>query len=402
MSETLYIRLASQANQPLPWLVWSHHQKEIIASGELPNADALVNLQDKAKSRQVVALAPSSDVSLKALKVPGKSRKAIAQAAPYMLEEELAHEVENLFFAYGNLSQDSEGHNCFTAIATKDKMVMWQSWLTQAGLVCRTMVPEALMLPEHEGSWTAIALGDQLILRQGQWQGFTLDAAQWQVLANQWQQFDPVPSIHHYSPIPAVPATIETIAEPEELPLALMAEQPVILNMLQGEFAVKTERSPAMKYWLTAAGLLGFAILLQLGAKGAELYQINQAQAQLEAQIISAYKKALPETKRVRISTVRSQLKRKVAELGGGSESAGFLPMLAKLERAFKQVPSMQTQSIKFDGKRNEIRLQTEAKDYQSFDKFKSVLEQAKLDVTLGAQNNQGESVTGSFSIKEA
>ena len=402
MSETLYIRLASQANQPLPWLVWSHHQKEIIASGELPNADALVNLQDKANSRHVVALAPSSDVSLKALKVPGKSRKAIAQTAPYMLEEELAHEVENLFFAYGNLSQDSEGHNCFTAIATKDKMVMWQSWLMQAGLVCRTMIPEALMLHEHQGSWTAIALGDQLILRQGQWQGFTLDAAQWLVLANQWQQLDPVPSIHHYSPIPAVPATIDTIAEPEELPLALMAEQPVILNMLQGEFAVKTERSPAMKYWLTAAGLLGFAILLQLGAKGAELYQINQAQAQLEAQIISAYKKALPETKRVRISTVRSQLKRKVAELGGGSESAGFLPMLAKLERAFKQVPSMQTQSIKFDGKRNEIRLQTEAKDYQSFDKFKSVLEQAKLDVKLGAQNNQGESVTGSFSIKEA
>lgn len=358
-------------------------------------------LTEKAQNREVVAIAPSTDVVLKSLKVPGKSNTAIRQATPYMLEEDLAQDVEQLFFAYANVKSDADGDNCFTAIVAQQQMRKWLDWLNAANLVCRKMVPEALLLPHHDKEWTAVAINQQIIVRQGIWQGFTLDESQWPLFANQWQQLDPVPTIRHYSPLTELPASIETIAEPEELPLVLMANQPLPVNLLQGKFAVKTQRSPAVKYWLSAAGLVLFALLLQLGLKGAELYQLNTAQQQVEQDIIASYKKAFPQTKRVRISTIKSQLRRKLAESGVGGESAGFLPMLAKLQTAFEQVPAMQTQSIKFDGKRQEIRLQAQAKDYQSFDKFKSVLERTQLQVTQGTQNNQGTSITGSFSIKE-
>ena len=45
--------------------------------------------------------------------------------------------------------------------------------------------------------------------------------------------------------------------------------------------------------------------------------------------------------------------------------------------------------------------MQTIAKDYQYFEKLKVALEKAGLTVNLGAQNNQGEQISGSFSITD-
>ena len=73
--------------------------------------------------------------------------------------------------------------------------------------------------------------------------------------------------------------------------------------------------------------------------------------------------------------------------------------MLAQVQPAFAKVASLKPESIKFDGKRQELRLQAIADDYQHFEQFKNALALANVEVKQGAQNNQGEQVTGSFSI---
>jgi len=401
MNEILYIRLASQPDLPILWLIWSTSQKEIIASGEVANAEQLFQLKDKAESRRVVAIAPGQDVLLKALKVPAKSQKAMRQAVPYMLEDELAQDVDDLFFAFANIKADRDENNCFVAIIERQKMTWWLACLSAAEINCQTLVPENVLLPYIEDAWSVIAIDEHFVVRQGRWQGYTVDQAQWCFMAEQWQQQDPIPTLHHYSPIPSVPVVIETVAAPEELPLALFAQQnDCEINLLQGEYVVKAQRSPSLKYWLIAASLFAFALLLNLGIKAGHLYQLNQQTAQVEKQIIDMYKQAFPQTKRVRISTIKSQLKRKVEELGSGKDNESFLAMLSKVQIAFQEVPELNTNSLKFDGKRQELRIQAEAKNYQSFDKFKTVLEKSELTVKQGAQNNQGDRVTGSFSIK--
>ncbi|MFD2165436.1 type II secretion system protein GspL [Thalassotalea euphylliae] len=401
MQEVLYIRLASQATETMPWLIWSPGQQEIIASGEITGAEALSELAEKAQTRQTIALAPGSDVLLKALSVPAKNQRAMSKAVPYMLEEELSEDVEELFFAFAKVKASGEESNCHVAVVKRELMSVWQSWLKDAGIKCQTLIPEQLLLPEQEQGWSAIALGEQIVIRQGSWQGTALDSAQWPFMADSWQQEETPVVIHRYSPLPELPVTIEQVAEPEELPLALFAQhKSVPINLLQGDFTVKTERSPSLKYWAIAASLALVALLLNIGVKGAALYQLNSQQAMVEQQIIDTYKEAFPQTKRVRVSTIRSQLKRKLSEAGSGDSGAGFLAMLAKVRGAFQQVPELQPTSLKFDRKRQELRIQAEAKDYQAFDKFKTVLEQARMEVKQGAQNNQGERVTGSLSIK--
>lgn len=403
MAENLLIRLGSNDDDTIYWMAWSSHEHEIIASGELSSASQLSKLTEKAQSRNVIVLVPSCDVAFKSLHVPAKSQKAIRQAAPYMLEDELAQDVEQLFFAYGENKKPSSNENCFIAVVEKQQMLLWQHWLNEANITTKQLIPDVLALPDSQENWQAIMIGNQVLLKQNHWQGMLLDMHLWQMANQEWSNNENV-TIDAYSTLPESDKNIVINSQPEELPLALFAQNITShsFNLLQGEFQVKTARSPIVKTWAWAAGFALFALLINIGLKSATLWQVNSQQAALEQQIIDKYKLAFPETKRVRISTIRSQLKRKMAEIGSSNNDASFLSMLTKVQPAFSQIPLLKPDSLKFDSKRNELRLQATANDYQQFEKFKTILESQKLSVSQGAQNSQDNKVSGSFSITAA
>ena len=425
MAETLYIRLGSQAQDEISWLVFSSTEQEIIASGVLTSAAQLIELTAKAQQRLVHVFVPGSDVLLKSVSMPTKSKRSMHAAVPYMLEDELAQDVDDLFFAYADISPNDDKNNCFVAIVERAQMQMWLSWLADVNIQVKTLQPEMLALPYKQGEWSAIALrssskisqdaANQIVLRQGEWQGTTLDDAAWRfsvehLLSNKSQtkasgeQQGNNTTLNTYSELPnleSLDSDVTVIKAPEELPLALFAQhsQRNPFNLLIGEFGIKEQRSPALTHWLWAAGFALCALLLNVGYKSAQISQFSTQQAQVEAQIIARYKKAFPRTKRVRIGTVKSQLNNKIAQLGGATDSAGFLTMLSKVQPAFAKVPELKPESIKFDGKRQELRLQAVANDYQHFERFKAALNHANLTVKQGTQKNQGNQVTGSFSL---
>ena len=409
MGETLFIRLGSQVESKIHWLVKTNGQEDIIASGELPNAKALSQLTEKSTARDVVVFVPASDIAIKRLKVPGSSQRAIRLAAPYMMEETLAQDVEQLCFAFGDTKPDDEGHNCFVAALERKQLELWLQWLANAGIFTKSISPDALALPLDSQSSTAVMLGEQVLIRLGTWQIMSFEANAWPIIAQQFSAraddsalAENENTILAYSSLPQVPAEINVEYLPEELPLAILANHhSPKFNLLQGEFKVKEKRSATKTNWLWVAGIACVALVLNFTLKGVELYRLSDQQSVIEAQIIANYKAAFPQTQRVKVSTVRSQLRQKLAEVGNSDESIGFLSLLVKLEPALASVPEIKPQTLKFDGKRHEVRMQTIAKDYQYFEKLKVALEKAGLTVNLGAQNNQGEQISGSFSITD-
>ncbi len=427
MSETLFIRLGSQEQDPIQWLIWSTPTNEIIASGELNHASELSHLTEKSHQRQVIGFVPCSDVAIKSLKVPGSSSRAITAAAPYMLEDDLAQEVESLFFAFSHNVKDEKEKNSFIAAVEREQLIQWQSWFSDAGIKCKTLIPDALGMPFTDNEWSAISLNKQVLIRQSQWKAWLIDEAMWPLISKTWKnpvnspvkldiedekneevnnnESDEVDEVNNlvinaYSTLPETTnATIQKM--PEELPLALLAQHvdTKLINLLQGEFQVKEQRSSNYRNWLWVAGIAACALLVNVGLKSTQLIQLNGAVDSLESDIISTYKKAFPETKRVRVSTIKSQLKRKLSEVGGVSDQASFLTMLNSIQPAFKLVSELKPDSIKFDAKRQEIRLNATSTDYQSFEKFKIELEKSDFKVSQGAQNNLGEQVSGSFII---
>ena len=414
MAETLYIRLGSQAEDEISWLIFSAVEQEIIASGVLANAKQLTDLTEKAAQRVVKVFVPGCDVLLTQLTVPTKSPRAMRAAVPYMLEDELASDVEQLFFAYANFGDDDAGHNCFVAVVAHAQMQFWLACLQDADIKASTLQVDILAMPLISSQWSAIAVHSaskssghsQIIVRQGKWQGFVLDAEAWQFVAQNLpvmigdDEQNEQPIITAYSALPdSEHLTLQRVDE--ELPLALLAQHchESKFNLLQGQYKIKEQHSNVLTHWLWAAGIAACALLLNVGYKNAQLWQLTAQQAQVETQIIAHYKKAFPQAKKVRLGTIKSQLNRKIAQLGGASDSGGFLAMLAKVQPAFAKVPELKPESLKFDGKRQELRLQAIASDYQHFERFKNALNSASLKVKQGAQNNQGEKITGSYSI---
>lgn len=418
MSETLFIRLGSQEHEAIQWLIWSTQQQDVIASGNLNHANDLTHLTDKALQRRVVGFVPASDVALKRLKVPGKSLRAITAAAPYMLEDELAQDVESLFFAYGNVTKDKDEHNCFVAAVDREQLKRWQHWLSQASIPCKILIPDVLAMPYNDQHWSAITLNNQIIVRQGTWQGLVVEANVWPLISQHWQSKPTSESmteavdeateeksstsiiINAYA---ALPETTDMNIQqmPEELPLALLAQHVDVklVNLLQGEFQVKDLRSTNYSHWLWVAGIVAVALLVNIALKGSELIKLTDQNEAIENEIIQVYKTTFPKTKKVRISTIKSQLNRKLSEVGGGASQVDFLSMLNKVKPAFSEVSALKPESIKFDAKREELRIQATSTNYQSFEKFKKVLESQSLNVSQGAQNNLGDTVSGSFII---
>lgn len=430
MMETLYLRLGTQATDKVSWLITNDQHTEIIASGELPSAAQLTQLSEKAQGRSLVALVNSNAVKMAAIKVPGRSKRAIEQAAPYMIEDDVAQDVDDLFFAFADKPREFNGEeNCFFVAVQRDLINTWQSWLGEAGLFCQRIIPDVLALPHHQSGeddtsiqWSALAFDNDIILRQNSWQGCVLDKgiktaylthyqAQNQAASNESEQEeDEVEqaafAVHHYTPMVAedfAPLTdVQMHHQPEELPLFVLAKgaRSQSFNLLQGEFQVKKKTSPLAKNWLLVAGIAVFALLLNLTYKGLLLMKLDDQYVAINQQITKTYKKAFPKTKRVQVGLLRTQIKQKLQEYNGGADGQGFLAMLDDIRPAFKAHQNIKPQLLKYDAKRGEIRLNIAAENYLAFDRFKSSLEQEKLMVTTGAQNNQGDEVTGSFTIR--
>ena len=412
MAETLYIRLGSQAEDAIHWLIADDSPYEIIASGKLSSASQLHELEPKAAQRRVVGFVSGGDVSLKSLSVPAKSKRAMQAAAPYMLEDNLAQDVEELFFAYANLPTNEQGENCFVAVVDKNKISQWLAWLDNANIKCLTLIPDFLALPldvDNSAIGSVISLGEQVLLRQSVWKGYTIDEPLWGAVCTALyptleSDDDDITSakLNGYSAI-NVPnnASLALTAMPEELPLALMAQnvKKQSFNLLQGEYKVKQKTNNYFQHWRWVAGIAIVALLLNVTIKATQSYRLSSEIAKVDAQIIKTYKKTFPKTKRVRINSIKSQLKGKMKNIGSGSGDGKFLLMLEKLKPAFKAVPSLKPQTLKYDGKKQEIRIQAEGKDYQTFEKFGQLIKNSQMSLSQGSLNSKGDTVVGSLSI---
>ena len=68
--EQLVIRIGSQPEDQVHWLVWSEQQQEIIASGVLDSAAELATFKERTGQDNCILIVPGSEVTLKSLELP--------------------------------------------------------------------------------------------------------------------------------------------------------------------------------------------------------------------------------------------------------------------------------------------------------------------------------------------
>jgi general secretion pathway protein L len=393
VNEQLIIRLGSQPQQPISWLVWSIATKEIIASGQLASADELPALSERLGRRPVVALVPAADVVLSEVVLPSKPNRQIIQALPYMLEEEHAEDIEQLYLALGQCQQRGKEYWQQVALCKKLQLEQWVGSLVVAGFQPTQLLPDALLLPLHQDGASAIELAGQWLLRQGQWQASSIEPGWWPdflSLAN-------IELIHSYSPWPAEILQNVQAAEPE-LPLALLAQQlpEQRFSLLQGHYAPKKAKNKVWSMWQSSVVLGAACLALYLITLGVQVWQQGQLLQQQRAELVTLYKSRFPSESTRDISR---QLARKL-QGAGATQDASLFSLLNDLQQELAATTNVRLDNLKYEQKTSELRFQAEADSFQRFDHLKTRLEQKGFEVKQGALSNEGGKVQGTVAMK--
>ncbi|AWL10621.1 Type II secretion system protein L [Saliniradius amylolyticus] len=396
MSEQLVLRLGSSQSDPIYWLVWSQSERDVIASGELPDATALGSLKDRAGERPVIALAPGSDVLLRWLTLPVRASRKVLAAIPYMLEEELSTDVDSQLFALG----PKEGERQAIAVVDKALVNMWLNWLDQAGLYCDRLLPDILALPHTPDGWTLLQLEGQVLVRQDQWKGIQGES-EWllPLLEGYAGEHEQPVKVTNYSDHP-LPESLFDVSQPlREMPMQVLAQGAIdtTFNLLQGPFKPKKQKSSQPHLWRPVAVLAGIALAVTLFDKGLQAYQLSQKSSELQQQITQTFRQAFPDV--TRVVNVRAQLNQQLAKLEQGGGQASLLTLLSQLQPAFSGT-NIKPQTLRFDAKRAELRMQVSAERFESIERFRQAAQAQGFEVEQGAINNTDDGVISSLAVR--
>ncbi len=400
--------MSSHKTNPVPWLVWSDSNNEVIVSGELNDQSELSTLSRYAQGRAVTVIGNNADIRLLTHWMAIKPSRQMLKALPYMLEDELAEDIDKLHFAIegSGFDKTKDQHFVNVAIVNKATLQEWIDTLREVEINVSHVLPEVLCLPQQEeGHCSLVELAGGYIIREGNWQGCFIEK-DWLPLYVQQHQNK---TIHYYTDLPEslkdLNDNVELVAEDPELPMLMLAQSALKQkwNFLQGAFAPKKQVSKSWQIWRPVAVIAGLLFVIQLIMGVAEWQQKETRLAQAKAELAESYKAAFPNEK-LRINLLKRQLKSKVAALKGdtGSVKVGYLELMNKMTPVFAEFSAVKVDNLRFDGKRSELRLNAIAPSFQDFEKFRVAISNLGLTVKPGAVNNEGDVVTGSLSIQES
>ncbi|RWU12965.1 type II secretion system protein GspL [Pseudidiomarina gelatinasegens] len=398
--EQLFIRLSSQPHEPLHWLIWSPVQEELIASGTLNDLSELSQLSDHARSREVICFAPGTDVLITAVELPNSAMRMLSQVIPNALEDELAQDISELHFAWPPVKKSGTGLSLHVAVVAHEAMTKWLQALDAADIECDEMYPDIFMVPApQEGGAvpapeqglhpTSLTLGETVIIRTGQYSGFSTDIALLPVMA-EGMQLQAVEQMDIEVPLSIVATTYNA-----------RKSQPEMINLRQHQYRVqRKKRKGASNVGAYKPAAIAAAVLLAVGysSQVVEYVQLGEQSAQLEQAIEQTYRDTFPNEKR--IVNVRSQLNRHLESLGVEGVTASPLELLAHLEPAFKANRDVRLEMLRFENET--LRMQVKANSFGSLENFRKVAnEGGQVTVEQGPVNNQSGAVSGALTVKK-
>ncbi|WP_439146132.1 type II secretion system protein GspL [Vibrio sp.] len=412
MSEFLTVRLSSEPQSPVPWLVWSTSQQEVIASGELSSWEQFDELTPYAEKRSCIALLPGNECLIKRVEIPKGAARQFDSMLPFLLEDEVAQDIEDLHLTI----LDKDATHATVCGVDREWLKQALEQFREANIIFRKVLPDTLAVPFEEQGISALQIDQHWLLRQGNsqrqgnYQAVSISEA-WlpMFLQSDWigaNEEEQATTIFSYTAMPSddvqQQSGLEWQAKPAELVMSLLSQQAITsgVNLLAGTFKTKSSFS---KYWRVWQKVAIAACLLVAVIVTQQVLKVQQYEAQAEAYRAESeriFRAVLPGKQRIpTVSYLKRQMNDEAKKYGGSGDGDSLLGWLALLPETLGQVKSIEVESIRYDGNRSEVRLQAKSSDFQHFETARVKLEE-KFVVEQGPLNRDGDAVFGSFTLK--
>lgn len=395
MQERLIIRLPATTTEqaPIHWLVWDSREQHLTASGVLAGPAELAQLSNRAARCEVSIYLAGQAIRLIQLTLPAGARKHLERVVPFALEEDVSSDIEQLHFAWPPGSKDEA---LPVAIVDRDCLQFWRQALRDADIDSDAIYPDIFMLPWQPGQWQLATFGDDIVVRTGQWQGFSVERELFSVLQDSLTSEYEMPQaivVHGDIDWPQPPAPIEH--SEQEIPLAAAAGASGGINLLQGQFRGRRKRQSKQLPWRPLAVAAAVLVAVVFGGEIIRYAQLSGQVSALREQTEQAYRQAFPND--TRIVNLRTQLKRHLDEVAPGAERDSIIRLLAQLEPVFSALPELKVSLMRYQDK--QLRMQILADNFQQFEQFQQQAEALQLSVQQGQLTNQGEKVSGTLTV---
>jgi general secretion pathway protein L len=345
--------------------------------------------------QSVVVGLPSDDVRTAVLEVSADERKHLASSLPYMMEEQVADDVDDLHFVSAPVSEE----NYLVAFTRKAQMTAWIEALPGSEELKR-FSPEALCLPIQEGQCCIVINGDEAILRWSESQGARVDLSLLSIIIDSLAE---VPSslVIYGTDREAVMAHLseEQSARVDWRQggwgaLLMLSQTSSPINLRQGAFAPLLPLSKWWNIWKAVAIAAGLAMTLQFVADLSQYQTLKSRNLELRSAIQDSYRKANP---RGAVVDVEKQLNRQLSEFAGGDGVAAFTPRLVDVVTATLAHDGRVT-SVNYSA--GQLRLNLTADNFAAVERIRQQLEQSGLKATLETSNARGDEVRARLRVE--
>ncbi len=383
----LIVRLAA-AQAPLHWQLFAPGEPHHEASGRWPTDDASP-FPALAEQYPAWVLIPASDCAFHSLTLPAGLRKPPLQVAPFLLEEQLADDVEATHFALLHRQQAQ----CEIVAVQRQKNARLAgalriALLTAPGVDARRAGPALATAGVERGAGgRAVADPPPAVGRHG-------GGKVWLTELLQSEAEEHV--IDSYSPPPAAPGVWRE--QPAQTLLTLAARHPAAqkLSLLQGEFAVR--RRSAQASWRPAR-YAALALALLAGANSVLDHRDLARQAEAAQQASRAfYHRWFPTEKKV--INPRLQMQQHLQTLTRQAQHAPLVDRLSALQNILSETPGIRLRALSWDAAGNRLQLDIAAVSSRALEQF-TQRAQPRFRVRPGDMITKPDSIEGQLTLEE-
>ncbi|GAB2902376.1 type II secretion system protein GspL [Microbulbifer echini] len=344
-----------------------------------------------------------------------KAARRQTNAIGYMVEEQLAEDVEDLHF----VCSPRHGDICSIYAIAKDKMDILHSQLERLNWSLIAALPEYQLLDLLESDLSLWLEGEQAHIWQKSGQGLSIRREYLQPLLGSLLGEGDAPE-ENTSEEPEgksllllgagegdglIVAELESLFDdrlqsnqrpPEDI--FLERYKPGILaNLLSGDYQLSTGESNSV-WWVKPAKVAAFCFAAQLlffvGAGAFYHWQAEQAEEQARTMFTELFPNVRPS----------AQLRRQLNGFlkGAGNQGGTFTTHMQQLSEVWTEQrgKELKLQSLRFDGQRGEMVLQLKAQSLSDLDTFVSKLSSSGLRADLLGANELKKGVSGRVRVR--
>lgn len=429
MSENLYIRFEptkteeNNLSDRLQWLSLDDATGEINGRGQGQPADLAAILRDGDFDGEVRVLAPTESVLLTKASVPSRNQGKILQAVPFVVEEEIASDIDDCHFAIGERNEDGSVN---VAVVDKSEISNWLSVLAEEEIIPDSIKAEVLQLP-FDNQPVMLLEDNKLLYRRSPWQGMATDKDLLLTLASLspevklsglkiilLKQTETVTSEaieeDDKAYIQAIKDNLQeqiegdagveiSIETKDGSGLEVFARNYDVksIELLQGDYRVeKKKKNQPRSTWKLAVVFAGCAFALQLLILLTQGIFLDSQASRYEEEVKNLYAKTFPKDKNVRDIRRRWQ-----AHLNGGNNPEGDFMQLLGIAGSGLAGSTLVLENINYNKSRGDLVLLIRAPRFEDLASLNQQLSEKGLETQIGNVSQDGQSVRGTLKIKD-